>query len=68
MIWGVVWKLTQTDLDILDTYEGYPKSYQREVVNVNLVLDNKSKKKTLECIVYTFYVRVQCMIYHMVGN
>ncbi|HEX2032253.1 MAG TPA: gamma-glutamylcyclotransferase family protein [Actinomycetota bacterium] len=35
-VWGVVWEVTEEDLDRLDTYEGHPTFYRREQVTVQM--------------------------------
>jgi gamma-glutamylcyclotransferase (GGCT)/AIG2-like uncharacterized protein YtfP len=34
VVWGVVYELTMRDLELLDSYEGYPKIYTRFQVSV----------------------------------
>ncbi|MBI5836425.1 MAG: gamma-glutamylcyclotransferase [Candidatus Eisenbacteria bacterium] len=53
-VWGVVYELTQADLDSLDGYEGYKEGragnqYTRGTVTV---LDRGREKKPLEALVY----------------
>ncbi len=33
-VWGIVWEVTDDDLEQLDTYEGHPTFYRREHVTV----------------------------------
>lgn len=33
-VWGIVWDVSDDDLDALDTYEGHPTFYRREQVTV----------------------------------
>jgi gamma-glutamylcyclotransferase (GGCT)/AIG2-like uncharacterized protein YtfP len=33
-VWGVVWDVSDSDLEALDTYEGHPTFYRREDVSV----------------------------------
>lgn len=45
-VWGIVWDVTDDDLDRLDTYEGHPTFYRREGVTV------ETPEGPLECTTY----------------
>ena len=48
LVWGTVYEITSEDLKNLDYYEGYPRIYDRKLVDIN-VKESKNKKS---CWVY----------------
>jgi gamma-glutamylcyclotransferase (GGCT)/AIG2-like uncharacterized protein YtfP len=48
IVWGIVFEITPEDLQSLDYYEGYPRVYDRKLVNIDVV----GSKTPKECWVY----------------
>lgn len=36
-VWGLAYAVTEADLDSLDTYEGYPRSYTRHQIGIEIL-------------------------------
>lgn len=51
-VWGAIYDITQSDLDNLDYYEGWPKVYSRKILKVNVVNDLNQITGTKDCYVY----------------
>ncbi len=45
-VWGVLYKIPEEKLSILDRYEGYPKHYSRKIVEVETVDGERVKAWT----------------------
>lgn len=66
-VWGVVWEVTEEDLDRLDTFAGHPTFFRREDVRAELGGENA------ECVTYRVahqlgYVRPSDSYVHRVRN
>ncbi|MDH4122757.1 MAG: gamma-glutamylcyclotransferase [Thermoplasmata archaeon] len=65
-VWGVVYALTDSDLESLDWYEGCPKSYRRFQASVKMMEGGEKKnvwvyevlKKKSECLPTKTYLRI----------